>query len=145
MIVCAHGNVTEYCEKHGLSICDTWDGDILDYRGHCRVMVTDSDISEQEYYYLKGELLVKGIELISTRYKDNEGLLEFIVYANQRRKKRLGGRQAFGDRAVIARILELRAAGKTLRAIREDERVRHMNGEKLSISTISKIIEKERE
>ena len=147
MIVCAHGNVTDYCEKHGMSICDTWSGDLCDYRGDCRVLVTDKEMSEQEYYFLKGELLAKGIELISTRYKDNEGLLEFIVYANQRRKNRSnsGGRRRFADQIVIQRIMELRATGKTLRAIREDERVRHTSGEKLSICTISKIIEREKE
>ena len=145
MIVCAHGNVTEYCEEHGLMICDTWSGNLREYRGSCRVLVTDSEMSEQEYYFLKGELLAKGYELLSTRYKDNEGLLEFIVYANQRRKDGSGGRRKFEDRVVIDRILELRAAGKTLRAIREDEGVRHLNGNKLSICTISKIIEREKE
>lgn len=145
IVCCAHGNVTEYCKEHGLKISDTWSGDLRAYRGKCHVLVTDSEMSEQEYYFLKGELLAKGYDLLSTRYKDDEGLLEFIVYANQRRKDRSGGRQRFGDRIVIDRILELRAAGKTLRAIREDEVVRHLNGNKLSICTISKIIEREKE
>ena len=144
MMVCAHGNVTEYCREHGMLICEKYNGDLREYRGVCRVLVTDSDISEQEYYFLKGELLAKGVELLSTRWKDDEGLLEFIVYANQRRKERSGGgRKKFDDPVVSKRILELRAAGKSLRAIREDEGVRR-NGERLSLSTISKIIESEK-
>ena len=145
MMVCAHGNVTEFCKERDLLICDTWNGDIREYRGVCRVLVTDSEMSEQEYYFLKGELLAKGIELISTRWKDNEGLLEFIMYSNRRRRERSGGRQQFGDRVVVDRILELRSAGKSLRAIREDERVRWANGNRLRICTISKIIERESE
>jgi hypothetical protein len=140
MMVCAHGNVTEFCAERDMVICDTWDGDIRSYRGPCRVLVTDSDISEQEYYFCKGELLSKGIELISTRYRDDALLSEYLVYANDRRKKRSGGRQAFSDKAVIARIVALRAEGKTLREIREDEGVRHSDGRKLSVSTILNII-----
>ena len=145
MMVCAHGKVSEYCENHDMMICDTWDGDLRDYNGDCAVLVTDSDISENEYYFLKGELLAKGYELISTRWKDNEGLLEFIVYANKRRKIRAGGRQRFGDRDVVRRILELRAAGMSLRGIQEDALVRRPDGGRLSISTIGKIIEREKD
>ena len=143
MMVCAHGNVTEFCNAREMSICETWDGEITEYNGTCRVLVTDSDISEKEYYFLKSELLRKGIELISTRYKDDEGLLEFLVYANKRRRVRTGGRRRFDDPEVITRIVELRGMGLSLRAIREDDRVRYPNGNKLSISTIGNIIKKE--
>lgn len=143
MMVCAHGNVTDFCKEHGMVICDTWNGDLSKYNGICRVLVTDSDISENEYYFLKGELLAKGVELISTRHKDDKLLSEFLVYSNSRRKVKYRGRKAFGEKDVIQRILELRKAGATLREIREDERVRHLNGNKLSLSTISAIVERE--
>lgn len=143
MMVCAHGNVTEFCKDRDMVICDTWDGDIRDYRGPCRVLVTGDDMTEQEYYFAKGELLAKGIELISTRHKDDKLLSEYLVYANDRRKHRRGGRQPFSDTEVIQRILELRGMGLTLRAIREDEGVRYRDGRKLSVSTIKKIVDRE--
>ena len=146
MMVCAHGKVTEFCEKRDMVICDEWNGNLRDYDGPCRILVTDSDISENEYYFLKGELLGRGIELISTRYKDNEGLIEFLMYAHNRRKTRnSGGRQKFDNEEVITRILELREKGLPLRAIRDDVRVRHPDGRKLSISTISNIIRSKKE
>lgn len=153
MMVCAHGNVTEFCEERDMFICETWSGDIKEYRGACRVLVTDSDISENEYYFLKGEMLARGIELISTRWKDDERLSQFLTYLNIRRKARAGGRLPFGYyrrggevfacpecMAVRARIKELSDAGMTLRAIRDDEGVHHPDGRKLSISTISNIL-----
>lgn len=143
MMVCAHGNVTDFCKERDMVICDTWSGNLCDYKGPCRVLVTDSDISEAEYYFLKGEMLANGIELISTRYTDEKLLLEYINYANSRRKVKQGGRVLFSDRVVIDRILELRRAGKSLRDIQSDEGVRNKDGGKLSISTISKIIERE--
>lgn len=143
MNVCAHGNVTDYCNEHGMIICDIWSGDISKYSGKCPILVTDSDISLNEYYFLKSELLSRGIELISTRHKDDKLMSEYLVYSNGRRKAKYSGRKAFGDRAVIARILELRKAGATLREIREDDGVRHLNGNKLSLSTISAVIARE--
>ena len=143
MFVCAHGNVADFCKKRDMIICDVWEGNLRDYKGHCRVLVTDSDMSEGEYAYLKGELFAKGIELISVKYKDTQLLSEYLVCATKERKARRGGRKLFDDRIVIDRILELRRAGMSLRAIQADEKVRHKNGKKLSISTISKIIERE--
>ena len=142
MIVCAHGDVTEFCKKHDMSIGDTGTGDLREYSGYCRVLVTDSDISESEYYFLKGEFLAKGIELVSTRYKDDVLMSEYLTYVTARRKSRNGGRRLFSDPAVIQKILELRSAGLSLRAIQEDDEVRH-DGKKLSLSTIKKIIERE--
>lgn len=140
MIVCAHGDVSEYCKSHGMVICDTWDGDIREYRGSQSVLVTDSDISEMEYYFQKGELLSRGVELISTRYVDDLKLSEYLVYYNQRRKEKYGGRPVFDDADVIDRVLELRAAGLSFRAIREDSMVRKKDGRKLCISTIGSIL-----
>lgn len=144
MMVCAHGDVTEFCKERDMVICETWSGELCAYRGPCRVLVTDSDMSENEYYFLKGELLAKGIELVSTRYKDDKLLSEFIVFAASRRV-RSGGRPPFENVDVIRRIRELSAAGLSLRAIREDEQVRHSDGRKLSISTISKYVRGKKE
>ena len=139
MMVCAHGNVTEYCKDRDMVICEVWDGDIREYKGDCRVLVTDSDISEQEYYFLKGELLGKGVELISTRYKDNELLSEFLAYSVKRRRVHYRGRRPY-DAVVVQRIKELQSSGMTLRAIRDDDIVRRYDGKKLSISTIARIL-----
>ena len=143
MMVCAHGNVAEYCKAREMEIVATWDGEIIEYNGKIPVLVTDSEMSETEYYYLKGVFLARGYELISTRYKDNKLLSEYLVYSSKQRTSRRGGRQSFGDRAVIQRILELRAAGKSLRVIQADEGVRNKDGSMLSISPISKIIKNE--
>lgn len=144
MMVCAHGDVVEYCAERDMQICDVCEGDLRNYRGPCRVLVTDSEMSESEYYFTKGEMLAKGIELISTRHKDNGVLSAYLVYETGRRRVRRGGREVFGDKVVIARILELRSLGKSMRVIRDDEAVRNKDGSKLSLSTISKIIEREK-
>ena len=139
MMVCAHGNVADFCEKREMYICEEWNGDISDYNGFCRVLVTDSDISESEYYFLKGELLARGVELISTRYKDDKLMSKYLAYSAVRRKAKPKGRQS---EDVIRRIYELRDAGLSIRAIREDAQVHNSEGNRLSISTISKIIER---
>ena len=153
MIVCGHGNVFEFCEKRDMVVCETWDGDLESYRGNCRVLVTDQDMSEQEYYFIKGKMLGRGIELISTRYKDDKLMTEFLAYQAERRKEKYGGRQPFGFRKVgdeimeipemmvVARkIVEMKDAGATLREIHEDESVHHMDGRRISVSTIQQII-----
>ena len=140
MLVCAHGNVAEYCKEHHMDISDTWNGEIIKYDGVCRVLVTDSDISKNEYYYLKGELLAKGIELISTRHNDESAMTEYLIYATSRKKDKYRGRNVFNDGAVIQKILELRETGLTMREIRDAEGVRRQDGGKLSLSTIQKII-----
>lgn len=155
MLVCAHGDVAKFCESHDMIICSTYTGELRDYRGVIRVLVTDSDMSESEYYFLKGELLASGVELISTRHKDDKLFTDYLIYANDRRKEKYGARVSFGyyrengrivehpqNILVVRRIHELRDAGLTIRAIREDDSVRHPDGRKLSISTIQKIIKK---
>ena len=143
MMVCAHGDVAKFCAERDMHIVDVWTGELSEYAGDSPVLVTDADISEHEYYFLKGELLSRGIELISTRYKDDKLLSEFLVYSNSRRKKKYTGRPGFSDREVIAKILELHSAGLSLRKIQETEGVRWGDGRKLSISTIAKVIESE--
>ena len=140
MMVCAHGNVIDFCDEHDMVICDKWEGKLCEYRGPCRVLVTDSDISENEYYFLKGEFLAKGIELISTRHKDNKLLSEFLVYSNARRRGKRAGRRPFEDDAVIRRILELHDKGMSIREIQRAEGVCRPDGSRLSTSTIHKHI-----
>lgn len=136
MFVCAHGDVTAYCAMYDMQICDTWNGKITEYNGVCRVIVTDADITEAEYYFLKGEMLGRGYELVSTRYTDHAVMGRYLTYA----KKRSNGRKSAIDAAIVQKIRELRAEGLTIRAIREAEGVCPPNGRKLSLSTIQKII-----
>lgn len=153
MIVCGHGDVLDFCKDRDMVVCETWDGDIGDYKGHCRVLVTDQDMSEQEYYFQKGKLLGRGIELISTRYKDDKLMTEFLAYQAERRKEKYGGRQPFGYRRVgdeireipemieVARkIVEMKDGGKTLREIHECADIHHPDGRRISVSTIQQII-----
>ena len=153
MLVCAHGDVDYFCEKRDMVIVDRYDGDLEKYDGPWCVIVTDLDVVEHEYYYLKGKLLARGKELISTRYEDNVALSEYAAYAGKRgaeeRRVKYGGRQRFGfcdgvltaeGKAVTDRIFELRDKGYSYRMIREDEGVHHPDGRKMSISTIQIII-----
>ena len=143
MIVCAHGEVSEYCESRDMIVVERYAGEIENYSGDCCVLVTDREMSPGEYYYLKGKMLARGIELVSTRYVDTENLAQGIV--KDVSEKRRGGRRKFGDgseaeMAVVRRIFELRDAGCKLRVIADDELVRRATGEKLSISTIQTIL-----
>lgn len=145
MIVCAHGEVSEYCENHDMIIVEKYDGDIESYRGVCRVLVTDRDMSSGEYYYLKGKMLAQGIELVSTRYVDMENLNYQAVLTTEQQYSNHAGRPKFGDRSeaervVVERIFELRDAGYTLRQISEDDKVGYLDGRKLSVSTIQTIL-----
>lgn len=134
-------------------VCEEYDGDIADYSGSCRVLVTGQDLPEMEYYLLKGKLMSRGIELISSRWIDDPKMVAFLIHQAKSRKQQYGARQSFGFRrrggqieeipdsmAVARRILELRDAGITLRGIQEDEKVHHPDGRKISVSTIQQII-----
>lgn len=153
MIVCGHGDVMEYCVAHDMVVCEIWTGDLEGYRGSCRVLVTDQDMSEQEYYYIKNKFMSRGVELISTRHKDNPAMLSYLAYAAERRKVKYGGRQPFGFRkvgteileisemiAVARKIIALKDAGATLRQIHETPGICHPDGRKISVSTIQQII-----
>ena len=150
MIVCAHGAVADFCKAHDMVIVDRYEGDIESYKGVCRVLVTDQELSEYEYYFLKGKMFAAGVELISTRYVDQMDL--FGVIKNSPRGKN-GGRHKFGfhredgelkfndgSREVVKRIFELRDMGYTYRAIQEDSGVHHPDGRKIAISTIQIIL-----
>lgn len=153
MMVCAHGDVVEFCEANGMDICETWIGDIEKYDGVCRVLVTDAPVSEYEYYYLKGLCLARGVELVSTRYTDNRLLTEYLHYVNSRKNDKLPSRQPFGWRvsggvvvecpeelAVARLVLELRDTGMSFREITGDDRVVRPNGNRLNIGTIQSIV-----
>ena len=153
MRVCAHGDVAEFCRAHDMTICETWDGRIENYRGSCGVLVSDQSMSENEYYYLKSRLIARGIELISTHHKDDESMVGYLMYASERDKSRYATRLPLGRRwsggrivedaegmAVVNRIFELRDSGVSYRAIREDEKVRRPDGKMLSLSTIQNIV-----
>lgn len=151
MIVCAHGDVSRFCNEHNMIIADRHTGDIESYMGICKVLVTDKDMSEQEYYFLKGKMFARGVELVSVKHRDDENLSVFVTYSA--RRKKTGGRVPFGfcwnndvvvlsdfGRTVVRRILELRDAGYSYRQIQEDEGVHHLGGKKLSASTIQVIV-----
>ena len=149
MIVCAHGEVSEFCEKSGLTIYEHYTGELENYAGTCPVIVTDREMTKNEYYYLKMKLLRRRIELVSIHHKD-EDLSEFVVYMSQRqRKEKRGGRLPFGFTsngvdekkiAVARRIIKLRDSGYTYKQIQEDPEVHHGDGRELSISTIQVIL-----
>ncbi len=145
MIVCAHGDVFEYCKSRGLIIVDRWDGDFREYSGTCPILVTDAEITEQEYYLEKGKLLARGIELVSTRYEDNPQLVIYIALTtdrgNVKRRKATFG-ESPEEVAVIERIRELRSEGLTIREIQAADGVRHTDGRKLSLSLIHNILQK---
>lgn len=156
MIVCSHGDVSNYCEDKDMIIVESYDGDIESYDGVIKVLVTDQGMTESEYYFLKGKMLAKGVELVSVHHRDTHGLSEYIVNTTKDtmkdRQKHIG-RYKFGFRMengvivhheenyrVAKLIIELRDKGYTLNRIREDEGVKHPDGRKLSLSTINLII-----
>lgn len=154
MIVVAHGSVDAYCSDHDMTIGERYTGDLLEYRGSCPIVVTDADVSKNEYFYIKYLLLRRSVELVSTRWVSVE-LSEFVAYVveqESKRRKRYGGRLLFGLRLVggvkvedpelypvVERIVKLRDQGATYAEIRADEGVRR-NGVELPISTIQTIL-----
>lgn len=139
MIVCAHGEVSEYCENRDMIIVEQYTGDIENYGGVCRVLVTDCEMSPGEYYYLKGKMLGQGVELVSTRYVDTENLAQGAVKTAGEKVYGKGGRRKFGDgsdaeMAVVRKVFELRDAGVTLKEI--SEKVRYLDGRKIPVSSI---------
>lgn len=148
MIVCANGNVSDYCKSHDMIVAETHEGELLEYHGHPIILVTSKEMSEVEYCFTKMELKKRGVELVSTIHKDQENL---VTYMKQRQKN--GGRHKFGfqvidgkavlterGRLIVKRIFELRDMGLTYRRISEDENVHHPDGRKLNISTIQIIL-----
>lgn len=159
MIVCGHGDVIDYCGNHNMVIVDWYVGEIDQYSGVCPVLVTDKEMSENEYYFLKSKLLNRGYELISVHHTDSECMSEQMVYTAQREiedRQKYVGRCKFGFKrengevvphegrfAVVKRIIELRDDGYTLKKISEN--VTDIDGSKLSLSTIQLIIKNREE
>ena len=156
MQIIAHGNVEDYCKKHGMTIIGVYVGNLEDYHGTHPVVVTDRVMCANEYYYLKYRLMKKGVQLVSVYHNDTT-IDGFLVYLNQHereeRRSKHTGRAAFGfqhkhgelvehpaNMAVARRILKLRDAGLTMKQISEDEGVHYADGRKLSISTIQVIL-----
>jgi hypothetical protein len=144
MVVCAHGEVAGFCEKHGIEILESYNGDLKDYSGSCAVIVTDQQMTREQYESLKCTMFGRGLEVISTEWTDDAIIVALLRQTVERRKKR-GGRQMFGftkkngviveipARMATARgIIEMRDSHKTLREIRERYG--------LSLSTIQTII-----
>lgn len=158
MLVCAHGNVMGYCDEHGLRIAENWHGDLLDYSGDCRCIVTDQEMGVQEFLYLRMAMFSRGYDLRSVHHPNvDEKVNEFLEYAGlqeqKRRREIYGGRQPFGFMrrngvvienpammAVARKIIELRDEGKTLREIQSVPEVHHPDGRRISVSTIQQII-----
>lgn len=156
MIVCAHGDVADYCKEHDMLINEQYSGDIEKYSGDCLVIVTDQEMTKNEFYYLKAQMLRRGIELVSTRYC-SRSLDEFIAYQHsresQKHHEKSGGRQIFGfysqdgvvyekpeELEVVKLIIGLRDLGMSYRQISEADKVCYSDGRKMSVSTIQAII-----
>lgn len=142
MIVCAHGEVSEYCENRDMIIVERFTGEIENYSGVCAVLVTDREMSSGEYFYLKGKMLARGVELVSTRYVDTENLAQGAVkeVSEKRRGRRRFGSDSEAEMAVVRRIFELKDGGATFQEIRDDENVHYLDGRKIPISTIQVIL-----
>lgn len=155
MIVCTHGNVDNFCKNWNMVAVCKYDGDIENYSGVCRILVTDSAISEKEYYSLKSKLLSKGVELVSTLYEDSEVISRLIVDSLEKKScVKRGGRLKFGfqnvdgkeklterGKVTVKKIFELRDRGYSYHKIRRDDDVRHPDGRMLAVSTIQIILE----
>lgn len=144
MVVCAHGDVAGFCEKHGIEILERYNGDLKDYSGSCPVIVTDQHMTREEYESLKCTMFSRGVELVSVDWTDDAIIVALLRQTIERRRHR-GGRQVFGfykKNGVIAeipekigmarRIIALRDSGETLRDIAKSEG--------LSVSTVQTIL-----
>ena len=150
MIVCTHGNVSDYClYSNMIPVCEHV-GEIEDYSGICRILVTDKSMSESEYYSLKSTMLARGVELVSVKYNDTDAVAKLIIEnIGKNRRPRYGGRNKFGfqdgkltdrGRSIVSRIFELRDRGYSYQRIQEDDGVSHLDGRLLGISTIQIIL-----
>ena len=158
MLICGQGDVCSYCNSHGMIIAEEYTGEIRKYNGLFRILVTDKKMFESEYLVLKGEMLQRGYELVSTIYEDTPLIAEYVTRVASTKVESNKGRCKFGfhrvdgeivphegKMAVVRRILEMKDAGYTFREIRKDDMVRHVNGKMLSISTIQLIIKNRKE
>lgn len=158
MIVCGHGDVTEFCRENGLTVAARHTGEIIDYRGEIKTIVTDQKMSVQEFLYLRMIMLGKGYDVRSIQHpnidKEIDKFLDFVgTQEIYRRKEKYGGRQPFGYQKrngvvvenpammyVARKIIELRDSGMTLRDIQNFPEIHHPDGRRISVSTIQQII-----
>lgn len=150
MIVVAHGDVAEFCERNGMVIGSAYIGKLEDFHGSGAVVVTDNCESKHDFYYLKLRLMRRRVTLLSTHWYDSD-LRDFVAYVQEREsKKSAGGRLPFGytrngllpeGKKIAQRIIALRDAGVTYAKIQNDPEVHHLDGRKMSISTIQVILE----
>lgn len=152
MIVCAHGDVSEFCEEHEMLIFERHIGNLEDYNGSCAVLVTDQKMSGEEYDSLKCKLFGRGLELVSTEWSDDETILRLLRYSVENRARR-GGRQLFGfykkhglilenpnTIGIARRVIELRDAGLSYREIQKTDGIAQPNGRELGTSTLQAIV-----
>lgn len=153
MVVCAHGNVSEFCETHEMLVFEKHGGALDEYKGSCSVIVTDQKMTRDEYDTQKCVLFGRGIELVSVDWTDDEVTLRLLRNQVESRKNR-SGRQMFGFyrkngivmenpamMAVARKVIELRDAGLTYREIKDDPAVRWADGREIAISTLQVIVE----
>lgn len=155
MLVCVCGGeeADAFCEAHDIIVFARYDGDLGSYRGDCPVLVTDQPMTREGYDKWKCHLFARGVELISTRWTDDEAILRLLRVMVERKGRR-GGRQVFGfyrrngeilanpaKMAVARKVIELRDAGLTYREIRDTDGVSHSGGKQLCTSTIRTICE----
>ena len=154
MIVCVCGGAEAdaFCEQHGFLVLAHYHGDLLDYSGEAPVLVTDQEMTREGYDRWKCYMFGRGVELISTKWTDDEAILRMLRLERERKNRR-GGRQAFGFTMmngetceipgaieVARRIIGLRDAGLTYREIQDTEGITHVGGKRLSLSTIQVIV-----
>lgn len=159
-IVAAHrdvnGVVYRYCVDHGMEIAEHYNGDLKEYQGRCRIVVTGEHMDKYEFYTMKMLMLRNRVELISVEWDSTE-LDEFVEYLTVHDGKSTSiprhGRLPFGFQwrdgqmveipdaiAVARRIIELRDQGWKYRQIMGDPNVRHVDGRRMSQSTIQVIL-----
>lgn len=152
MIVCAHGDVAVFCEKHRMRILETYTGDLRNYKGNCPVIVTNQQMTREEYEELKCELFGRRVEMVSVDWTDGAVIMALLRKQVAQRGKR-GGRQPFGFYkkngviteipeviAVARKVIELRDKGYSLRDIKDRSDIRHPDGGELGLSTIQAIV-----
>lgn len=157
MFVIAHGCVDEYCAARNLTICGRYDGDLSNYNLKHPIVVTDSLKDKSDYYYMKYNFLKRGLELVSIRNEDDEEVTDFINRIVACGREKSAGRAPFGFRwnggvleehpeaiVIARRVIALRDQGYTYKKIQEDEGVHHLDGSKMSISTIQVILKNRR-
>lgn len=156
MKVVANGNVQKFCELNGMEVIGEHRGNPDTYRGTCRVLVTDMELSLFEYHYLRYRMLRRGYTLISPHY-GQDLISQFVDYlVSRERPERRGGRQPFGfvwakthreievHETEVARIvIGLRDRGASYREIvryLSENGYTNRTGDQIKLNTVRMII-----